>query len=74
MVDQIQEPVKQQLLWLPLLSKIDPKNHLQGLILAPTRELAIQITDTINQFVKYISIRATSNIRWSKFSSPKENT
>jgi len=45
---------------LPLLSKIDPKNHLQGLILAPTRELAIQITDTINQFVKYISIRATA--------------
>ncbi|MGN6346624.1 MAG: DEAD/DEAH box helicase [Candidatus Nitrosocosmicus sp.] len=45
---------------LPLLSKIDPKNHLQGLILAPTRELAIQITDTITQFVKYIPIRATA--------------
>ena len=44
----------------PLLSKINPQNHLQGLILAPTRELAIQITDTINQFVKYSSIRATS--------------
>ena len=43
----------------PLLSKINPQNHLQGLILAPTRELAIQITDTINQFVKYSSIRAT---------------
>jgi ATP-dependent RNA helicase DeaD len=28
--------------------------------LAPTRELAIQITDTINQFVKYISIKATA--------------
>ncbi len=45
---------------LPLLSKIDPKNYLQGLILAPTRELAIQITDTINQFVKYCPIRATA--------------
>jgi ATP-dependent RNA helicase DeaD len=44
----------------PLLSKIDPKNYLQGLILAPTRELAIQITDTINQFVKYLPIKATS--------------
>jgi len=44
----------------PLLSKIDPKNYLQGLILAPTRELAIQITDTINQFVKYSPIKATS--------------
>ncbi|HEY6536360.1 MAG TPA: DEAD/DEAH box helicase [Candidatus Nitrosocosmicus sp.] len=45
---------------LPLLSKIDPKNYLQGLILAPTRELAVQITDTINQFVKYCPIRATA--------------
>ncbi len=45
---------------LPLLSKIDPKNYLQGLILAPTRELAVQITDTINQFVKYCPIKATA--------------
>jgi ATP-dependent RNA helicase DeaD len=44
----------------PLLSKIDPKNYLQGLILAPTRELAVQTTDTINQFVKYSPIKATA--------------
>ncbi len=59
---------------LPLLSKIDPKNYLQGLILAPTRELAIQITDTINQFVKYITYKGHCNIWWPKFSNPKENT
>ncbi len=45
---------------LPMLSKINIKNNLQGLILVPTRELAVQITSTINQLVKYTSIRSTA--------------
>lgn len=45
---------------LPMLSKINPKNNLQGLILVPTRELAIQITNTINELTKYSQIKATA--------------
>ena len=74
LVDQIQELVKQPHLSLPLLSKLNPQNYLQGLILAPTRELAIQITSTINQFVKYSNLRSTSILWWAKFSNAEENT
>ena len=36
---------------LPILEKLDPKsNHIQALILAPTRELAIQVADEIKSF------------------------
>ncbi|WP_458744855.1 DEAD/DEAH box helicase [Candidatus Nitrosocosmicus sp. T] len=45
---------------LPMLSKLNPKNFLQGLILVPTRELAIQITSTINQLVKYSNLRSVA--------------
>lgn len=39
---------------LPLLTKIDPsKKHIQGLILAPTRELAKQIGKALFKFTKY---------------------
>lgn len=39
---------------IPLLSKIDPgKDHVQGLILAPTRELAQQIAKQLFKFTKY---------------------
>lgn len=39
---------------LPLLSKIDPsKNHIQALILAPTRELGQQIARQLFKFTKY---------------------
>ena len=45
---------------LPMLSKLNPKNFLQGLILVPTRELAIQITSTINELVKYSNLRSVA--------------
>ncbi len=32
----------------------------QGLVLAPTRELAQQITEDINDFAKYTKVRATA--------------
>lgn len=43
---------------LPLLEKIDPTNHTtQALILAPTRELAVQVAKGIHDFAKYAGIR-----------------
>ncbi|KAA2283755.1 DEAD/DEAH box helicase [Candidatus Nitrosocosmicus agrestis] len=45
---------------LPMLSKLNPKNFLQALILVPTRELAVQITNTINQLVKYSSLKSVA--------------
>ncbi|MBQ5982681.1 MAG: DEAD/DEAH box helicase [Prevotella sp.] len=41
---------------IPLLQKIDPKNReTQALILSPTRELCLQISDDIKDFSKYIA-------------------
>ncbi len=45
---------------LPMLSKLNPNNFLQALILVPTRELAVQITSTINQLVKYSNLRSVA--------------
>lgn len=40
---------------IPLLEKINPKNkNLQGIILCPTRELAIQVADEIRNLGKYM--------------------
>lgn len=39
----------------PLIQKIDPKNrNTQALILAPTRELCLQITNEIKLYSKYL--------------------
>ncbi|MEX0764643.1 MAG: DEAD/DEAH box helicase [Nitrosopumilaceae archaeon] len=42
---------------LPILQNIIPKGGIQALILAPTRELAIQISGEMNKFAKYTGIR-----------------
>ena len=42
---------------LAMLQEIQPKNGIQGLIMAPTRELAIQITEEIKKFGKYTKIK-----------------
>lgn len=40
---------------IPLLQKIDPKNKKpQGIILCPTRELAIQVSEEIRRLAKYM--------------------
>ena len=40
---------------IPMLQKIDPKNKkLQGIVLCPTRELAIQVADEIRSLAKYM--------------------
>ena len=39
----------------PLIQKIDPENKsTQALILSPTRELCLQITNEIKQYSKYV--------------------
>lgn len=41
---------------IPLLQKIDPMSHdTQAIVLCPTRELCLQITDDIKDFSKYMS-------------------
>ena len=45
---------------LAMLQKIQPKNGIQGLIMAPTRELAIQITEEIKKFGKYTKIKVVT--------------
>jgi len=45
---------------LAMLEKIQPKQGIQGLIMAPTRELAMQITDEIKKFGKHTGIRTAT--------------
>ncbi len=45
---------------LAMLQKIQPKNGIQGLIMAPTRELAMQISEEIKKFGKYTKIRVAT--------------
>ncbi|NDB32664.1 MAG: DEAD/DEAH box helicase [Nitrososphaeria archaeon] len=45
---------------ISMLSGIDANKTIQGLVLAPTRELALQITDEIKKFAKHTGIRIVS--------------
>jgi ATP-dependent RNA helicase DeaD len=45
---------------LPILAKIKRKGPVQAVILAPTRELAVQVTAEIEKFARYTGIRAVS--------------
>jgi ATP-dependent RNA helicase DeaD len=45
---------------LPILNKITPGRGLQALVLTPTRELCIQVTDVFRDFGKALGIRTTS--------------
>jgi ATP-dependent RNA helicase DeaD len=45
---------------LPLLNMCNRDQQFQALVLAPTRELAIQITDEINELGKFTPIRAVT--------------
>ena len=42
---------------LSMLQQIQPKKGIQGLVMAPTRELAMQIADEIKKFGKHTGIR-----------------
>jgi ATP-dependent RNA helicase DeaD len=44
---------------VPMLERLERHDrHVQGLVLVPTRELAIQVADSINSFSKYTPLRA----------------
>ena len=45
---------------LPILNKIVPGRGLQALVLTPTRELCLQVTDVFKDFGKTLGIRTTS--------------
>jgi len=45
---------------LPILHKIDHNIPIQALIIAPTRELAMQVTTEIKKFAKYMPIRTVT--------------
>lgn len=45
---------------IPILEKIEPNHGIQSLILAPTRELALQISRELHKFAKYISCSITT--------------
>ncbi len=45
---------------LSMLQKIQPKKGIQGLIMAPTRELAMQISEEIKKFGKHTGIRTAT--------------
>ncbi|MDX1814035.1 MAG: DEAD/DEAH box helicase, partial [Candidatus Bathyarchaeia archaeon] len=43
---------------IPMVERVDPKNkRVQGLVLAPTRELAIQVAQRISRFSKYLNLK-----------------
>jgi len=45
---------------VPMLNNLDPDSgHVEGFVLAPTRELALQITDDINTYGRHTKIWAT---------------
>ena len=45
---------------LPILTRIKADGPVQALILAPTRELAVQVTNEINRFARYTGIKTVS--------------
>ena len=45
---------------LAMLQEIQPKKGIQGLIMAPTRELAMQISDEVKKFGKYTGIKVAT--------------
>ena len=45
---------------IPLLEKIVPKQGVQAVVITPTRELCVQITDEFKKFGKGLEIRTTS--------------
>ncbi|HJR81274.1 MAG TPA: DEAD/DEAH box helicase [Anaerolineales bacterium] len=42
---------------LPILQNFTPQRHVQALILAPTRELALQVADSMTEYGKHLNVR-----------------
>lgn len=45
---------------LPILEQIQPRSGIQALILTPTRELCVQVNDSLNTFGRHLHIRSTA--------------
>ena len=46
---------------LPMLQKLDPEQMaVQGLVMTPTRELAIQVTDAIREYARFMNVAVLS--------------
>ena len=45
---------------LPMLQDITPNKKIQGLVVAPTRELAMQITDEVRKFGKHTGVKTAT--------------
>lgn len=59
---------------LPLLTKIKAASRsVQALIIVPTRELAVQVTNEINRFSKYVQITAVSVYGGQSFGLQNDN-
>ncbi|MBP1931266.1 DEAD/DEAH box helicase [Ammoniphilus resinae] len=44
---------------IPLLERVDvEEEHIQAVVLAPTRELAVQVAEEINRIAQYLDVRA----------------
>ena len=42
---------------LPILQNFQPQHHAQSLILAPTRELALQVADSMTEYGRHLNVR-----------------
>jgi len=42
---------------LPILHNLQPQRHVQALVLAPTRELALQVADSMTEYGKHLNVR-----------------
>jgi len=42
---------------LPILNNFQPQKHVQALVLAPTRELALQVADAMVKYGKHLNVR-----------------
>ncbi len=41
----------------PILHNFQPQKHVQALVLAPTRELALQVANSMNEYGKHLNVR-----------------
>ena len=42
---------------LPILNNFQPQRHVQALVLAPTRELALQVSKSVTEYGKHLGVR-----------------
>ena len=53
--------------WIPLIEMLNPGKHIQALILVPTRELAIQVTEEINSYQSKKDLKIITIYWWQSY-------